>query len=139
MTALDGPVVVPMFLQEAYDSLEGQEREQFERDYPGLPNNCPDWCVSGIGGHVHSLIEGNGLRESSQHRSEHVRANGDAACVEVSAVMENGGGGFLDLTVLDRLEKRYSHPQLTTGQARVLARQLLHAADLIDLTPPWQY
>lgn len=111
-----------------------------ERDR--LPKRCPSWCE---GLHVEALEEGCDFATASAHTgpdySLAVRPHGGVEVTggvhtQVSAQPREGGDWWdvplIRLETYDRDRSRCMVP-LTSGQARVLARQLLHLADLIDL------
>jgi hypothetical protein len=111
---------------------------------------CPSWCTQG---HLRALHEGNSLEASAEHvgrgTSGHLpemRSHGDGRLtrpgggswelVTVQEPMADGFGHRMEPAV--EFELRDGRPQqarvrLTSGEARVLAAQLLHAADQLDL------
>jgi hypothetical protein len=111
---------------------------------------CPSWCTRG---HLRALNEGNSLEASAEHVGRatgghlpELRSHGDGH------LTRRGGGSWELVTVKEPMpdglgqrtepavefELRDWRPQdarvqLTSGEARVLAAQLLHAADQLDL------
>lgn len=117
-----------------------------------LPKRCPSWCV---GGHEQALEEGNDLKTSSRHDSADLvvtafEANRPRAgklrqplgsidlCLRAAHRPEIGHWDhpFIEIDVTrfldDKMQRVSVH--LTSGEARTLARQLTHLADLDDLT-----
>ena len=111
-----------------------------------LPTDCPAWCDQGTAGHVQALEEIGEVEGARIHLA--------ADLVGQTAVSGQGevrwglsmradpgrhaayyGEPILKLETHTRYEAETLHSwHLTTGAARVLARQLLHFADLGDLT-----
>lgn len=116
-----------------------------------LPKQCPSWC---IGQHVDALEEGSELADASRHvsadlgvvarptyrrgqkvthnvlgsvRTEIFAAQGErhweTPVIELEASLWND----------DYTDREHATMPLTSGEARVLARQLIHLADLVDL------
>jgi len=111
---------------------------------------CPSWCTQG---HLRALREGNSLEAAAEHlgrgTSGHlaeIRSPGDGR------LTRQGGGSWELVTVKEPMadgfgqrtepavefELRDGRPQdarvrLTSGEARILAAQLIHAADQLDL------
>jgi hypothetical protein len=111
---------------------------------------CPSWCTQG---HLRALHEGNSLEASAEHIGRsvcghlpEVRSHGDGR------VTRRGGGSWESVTVEEPMLDGFGHRmepavefelrdgrphearvRLTSGEARVLAAQLLHAADQLDL------
>lgn len=118
--------------------------DQFIEDREQLPTACPSWCV---GQHVQALEEGCGLEDSSRHVSADYGMSVQTGDVTGNTTVQ----ALADPPVLGRqharlelevsvwpslrrpLEVTRTRMSMTSGDARVLARQLLHLADLIDL------
>jgi hypothetical protein len=123
----------------------------------GLPVRCPSWC---IGDHERSLIEGNVAADARVHQSIGFGdALDDLTNPFAKRLDREGGGGWEVVLSQDEpghyktvptvdLECRFirlgqgggvdvdDHValHLTTGEARSLAAQLVHLADLGDLS-----
>ena len=122
-------------------------------DNEWLPDRCPPWCE---GGHAEALAEGNSWEDSQEHRGggfgdvlQEIRnpidrrvtrpadgggwdlglrqrprdPNGLAKCDEPRVVLEANGAGFRERVEL----------HLTSGEARVMAAQLIALADALDM------
>jgi hypothetical protein len=114
-----------------------------------LPEHCPPWCE---GGHAQALVEGNGWESSQQHFASGGGDSFDEIRNQIDhRVIRPGGGGWdltarctpfygggsktattINLEIHDQQDKRVD-AAFTTGEARVLARQLIALADKIDL------
>ena len=102
-----------------------------------LPKRCPSWC---IGSHAQALEEGCTLEEASVHAAPDLctRAPGRGDVAVFLRAEHNTSAGhwrspLVEVFVSDEAFKNRAAVELTTGEARVLARQLLHLADLADL------
>lgn len=113
-----------------------------------LPKRCPSWCV---GQHAEALEEGNDLESSSGHLAGDLAMFARQILTSDQTQVRPFAGGFnLNLTAAHRAgaphwdvpmididvhSADYNRAQiaLTSGEARVLARQLIHFADLADL------
>jgi hypothetical protein len=111
---------------------------------------CPPWCVRG---HMRAFEEGASLEAAS----EHVGRPGGGYLAEVRSAADGrltrpGGGGWEMVIAAEPMPNGVGHrtepavefelrdggPQssrvrFTSGEARVLAAQLVHAADQLDL------
>lgn len=108
-----------------------------------LPTWCPSWCV---GSHEQALEEGCSLEDASVHYGPDLAVvvgdpytKGGVVNVQVRAPQGERWMGRPVVDVEVRLwgehlgDHKTAGLALTSGDARVLARQLLHLADLIDL------
>ena len=113
---------------------------------------CPSWCTQG---HLRALREGNSLEAAAEHVGQgtsgylpEVRSPGDGRLtrqgggswelVTVKEPMPDGFGQRTEPAVEFELRDGRPHNarvRLTSGEARVLAAQLIHAADQLDLEP----
>ena len=123
---------------------------------PTIPHRfaCPDWCISGLSGHQQALDEGCTWEEARVHRSgDHVGhlstlTNPYSGRLErqslvgwqVVTVADPGAGQWfghpfieLELHEYDEATRKRVMAPMTSGEARVLAAQLLRLADGIDL------
>jgi hypothetical protein len=120
-----------------------------------LPKECPSWCGDDPAGHLqtfHEIAGDDRAQAASVHMSgdmDHrlntlvqpytgvtLREGGDHWNVEVRAQGEHHWYGVPFIhTRLGTKDQTGTEVQLTSGEARKLARQLLHMADLIDLEP----
>jgi hypothetical protein len=111
-----------------------------------LPLHCPRWCE---GGHKEALAEGNSVEDSA----EHLRGAGGGQMLEMRNPVDgrvtrpyiggwnlsirqrpfpNGMGLLTEETINVELDTPLRTIPLTSGEARILSRQLERLADLID-------
>jgi hypothetical protein len=116
-----------------------------------LPDSrhCPSWCDRT---HAEALVEGNGWEDSQVHRTygggdcltglthaeRPVRDWGGSWNLDAQQRPLNEHGGFwgpplITLGVSSAAADLYTNLELTSGEARVLARQLIALADKLDL------
>lgn len=114
--------------------------DQLLEDRQRLPERCPSWCNNQ---HAQALEEGCGLQEASMHYGPDYGVTASTsshnAYTNVQLTAEHDPAfwkapiiGLEAHLWIDGALRRTEVP-LTTGEARVLARQLLHLADLADL------
>ena len=121
-----------------------------------LPTVCPSWCSSGPNGHYEAFHQigdpdptdasehmgadqGHRLVTMIQpHTGETLREGGHSWCMDIRAAgghyYTNTGYPFIHFEASDKQHKGLTM-KLTSSEARVLARQLTHLADQIDLEP----
>lgn len=116
----------------------------------GLPTACPTWCRTE---HARALDEGCGLESASLHVGPEAAGRLDDLVQPTTKVLLRAGGAHWSLLLmaehdpagswwrppivqLEVYEKGSSQPvelRMTGSEARTLARQLEHLADLYDL------
>jgi len=110
-----------------------------------LPTTCPEWCDSGPSGHVQALEEIGDPEDARIHIAPDLvgRTTVGARDMGWGLTMRADPGPdaayfgqpIIELETHDCFNAASLHRwQLTTGAARVLARQLLHFADQGDLS-----
>lgn len=125
----------------------------------GLPTRCPAWCDGGAAGHQQALDEGCSVEIARVHLSGDLGGQvNDISNFVTKRVVRRGTGGWrvqlqqdepedgcYDMAVIElELHERrsadlsstgydYTRLNLTTGEARALAAQLLHLADREDV------
>lgn len=131
------------------------------RDLALLPTRCPDWCNSGPAGHRQALEEGCTAQEASVHMADDYvgtvqtisdpftmarqRVQPGGWSVEIRSQHDSRSGyhglplvrlelyRYSGTAVRNRGTRTDTELDLTSGEVRTLARQLLHMADRIDL------
>lgn len=122
-----------------------------EAENEWLPDHCPPWCDRT---HAQALVEGNSWAESQEHLhggpgagldelrnpidKRVVRPGGGGWNLEIRQRPMTESGGVLDEATVNLAVDSPNHTtaitlQLTSGEARTLARQLTDMADRIDL------
>lgn len=102
-----------------------------------LPKRCPSWCINT---HEQALEEGNDLPDSSRHVAgdycTQVPQRGHLELYMTAPHDERTGHwrrAVIEIRVTDDALKQSAALELTTGEARVIVRQLIHLADQADL------
>lgn len=128
---------------------------QLDQERESLPKICPSWCSGGPEGHQEALMEGCDVESASVHLSPDLTGSqGEIRNYVSGDVSRHGKGGWrvqlrqqargrfdemalieVELHVRTDAAPSYVHTELelTTGEARQLAAQLLHLADQEDL------
>lgn len=125
----------------------------------GLPTYCPDWCAGGLKNHWQAFMEGCPVEDARVHVSvDHCGFTNDIVNHLKQRLDRRGGAGWdvklqqddllpshmgMALVRLDMhvwRDDRSQHPSsdrlqmdLTPGEARTLAAQLINLADTYDL------
>lgn len=112
----------------------------------GLPGNCPSWCDQRPEGHQQAADEGCPVDIARVHRAGDLvgrsESGGERLNYSLWLLADPGeqptfwGLPVLELETSSRGEqggRSTATTRLTTAAARVLARQLVHFADLADL------
>jgi hypothetical protein len=123
-----------------------------DREWLPIDRSCPSWCN---GEHAQSLAEGNGCEDSQEHQGDsHEHMLEEHRNPVDHRVTRTGGakwsmcprlrprtrhGGCLDeatvrLEVEDAVYTKQLTLELTSGEARIMAGQLLNLADALDLS-----
>lgn len=114
--------------------------DQFLQAREALPKLCPSWCS---GQHVQALEEGCMPEEAAIHHGPDFvvtsRSSNEGASIRTSLTAEHHTSLWrapvveVETTLGAGDDWRHVTVPLSSGEARVLARQLLHIADLVDL------